>query len=115
MLADLKFAIRQLRAAPGFTVTAVLTLALGIGANTAIFTLIDSIMLRPLPFPQQDRLMRISYVGTQGDSQNNPFPKGWLRALQQNATQFSSVSGLVRTPKPISATPPPPTVSSVPR
>ena len=93
MLADLKFAIRQLRAAPGFTVTAVLTLALGIGANTAIFTLIDSIMLRPLPFPQQDRLMRISYVGTQGDSQNNPFPKGWLRALQQNATQFSSVSG----------------------
>jgi len=93
LLADLKFAIRQLRAAPGFTVTAVLTLALGIGANTAIFTLIDSIMLRPLPFPQQDRLMRISYVGTQGDSQNNPFPKGWLRALQQNATQFSSVSG----------------------
>jgi predicted permease len=91
LLADLRFAIRQLRKSPGFTLTAVLTLALGIGANTAIFTLIDSIMLRPLPFPQQDRLMRIGYGGGQTDS--SFFPKGWLRALGENSTQFASVSG----------------------
>jgi len=93
LFADLRFAIRQLRKSPGFTFTAVLTLALGIGANTAIFTLIDSIMLRPLPFPDQDRLMRINYVGYQGDSEYTPFPKGWLRALSESSTQFASVSG----------------------
>lgn len=90
MFADLKFAIRQLRTAPGFTVTAIVTLALGIGANTAIFTLIDSIMLQPLPFPQQDRLMDVGYVS---DSNTSLFPKGWVRALGQNSTAFASVSG----------------------
>ncbi|KAA6457860.1 ABC transporter permease [Acidobacteria bacterium AB60] len=93
MIADLKFAVRQLRTAPGFTVTAVLTLALGIGANTAIFTLIDSIMLRPLPFPQQERLVRINYGGGQSDAENSFFPKGWLRALGQSSQTLSSVSG----------------------
>ena len=90
LLADLRFAVRQLRKSPGFTVTAVLTLALGIGANTAIFTLIDSIMLRPLPFPQQDRLVHVGYAS---DSGSSFFPKGWLRALGQNSATFASVSG----------------------
>ncbi len=93
MLADLRFALRQLRKSPGFTATAVITLALGIGANTAIFTLLDSIMLRPLPFPQQDRLMRINYGGGQTDGENGFFPKGWLRAIGQSSSTFASVSG----------------------
>jgi predicted permease len=87
MMNEFKFAFRQLRKSPGFTLTAVLTLALGIGANTAIFSLVDSIMLRPLPFPHQDRLVGIK------SSDVSPFPKGWIRALGEHSDSFAAVSG----------------------
>ncbi|HEX4310416.1 MAG TPA: ABC transporter permease [Acidobacteriaceae bacterium] len=94
MSADLKYAVRQLRKSPGFALTAVLTLALGIGANTAIFTVVDSIMLRPLPFAQQERIMRIGYVGAADSSPwLSPYPKGWIRALGEHSASFEAVSG----------------------
>ena len=86
-LQDFRFALRQMRRAPGFTITAVLTLALGIGANAVIYTLVDSILLRPLPYARQERLVRIA--GT-----NAPvFPKGWIRELGSHATALKSVAG----------------------
>ncbi|MDQ6830060.1 MAG: ABC transporter permease [Gemmatimonadota bacterium] len=59
---DLRFAIRTLRRAPGFTLTAVLTLAIGIGAVTAIFSAVNTLLLRPLPFREPDRLMQLSLI-----------------------------------------------------
>src|SRR2546421_415156 len=59
MLADLRDAARQMRKAPGFTATALITLALGIGATTAIFTLVHQVMLKSLPVTRPDELWRI--------------------------------------------------------
>ncbi len=78
MLADLRDALRQLRKAPGFTTTAIITLALGIGATTAIFTLIHQVMLKSLPVAKPEELWRIgdkirccNWGGyTQGDDGN---------------------------------------------
>ena len=65
LLRNVRYAVRTLARAPGFTVTAVLTLALGIGANSAVFSALDTVLLRPLPFPDGDRLMRLSEIREQ--------------------------------------------------
>ena len=60
LLQDLRFATRQIRRAPGFALIAILTLALGIGANNAVFTLTHALLLEGLPIPQPDRLVRLT-------------------------------------------------------
>jgi predicted permease len=60
ILADLKFVLRRLRKSPGFTVTVLLTLAIGIGANVAVFSVLNSVILKPLPYPASDRLIALT-------------------------------------------------------
>jgi predicted permease len=89
---DLRFALRQLRKSPGFTTLAVLTLALGIGMNTAIFSLIHDLFLRRLPFYEPERVVRIYGEAKERDLKELPFsvPKFWH--YRDGQTVFSSIA-----------------------
>ena len=70
---DVRYGFRMLRRAPGFTAAALVTLMLGIGGNTAIFTVVDAVLLRPLPYPDPDRLVTVGDRDAQGFSGNVGF------------------------------------------
>src|SRR6185295_6308072 len=72
LLHDLRFGFRMLRKAPGFTLVAVVVLALGIGANTAIFSVVNAVLLRPLPYQDSDRLVRIFEIMPPRDGSIEP-------------------------------------------
>jgi len=91
----IRFAFRQLRKSPGFTVIVVLTLALGIGGATAIFSLVEGILLRPLPFSDPNRLVLLG--DHLGNSPNLPVTAREIGTYSNTASAFSSVGGYITT------------------
>lgn len=89
--AALRLAFRQLRHTPGVSITVVLTLALGIGATTAIFSLVDGVLLRPLPFPDPERLVDLG--DHLGNSPNLPVTAREIDTYATASTAFSAVGG----------------------
>jgi len=90
---DVRFAFRQLLRNPGFAAVAVLTLALGIGANTAIFSVVVSILIRPYPYPKPDRVVNVGMVWTKsqwGDQVQEISPPAFLE-IQESARGFAAV------------------------
>src|ERR1041384_809546 len=94
LLQDLRYGARMLWKRPGFTLVVVLTLALGIGANTAIFSVVDAVLLRPLPFPNPEKivLVRDDLIGRQVE--NVGLSVDELRDFQERSGVFEEVSAL---------------------
>src|SRR5580693_1861150 len=102
LMQDLRFSLRQIRRSPGFMVTAVLTLALGVGANTAIFSLLDQALLRSLPVRAPEQLVTLSATGDAWDGHSSNYGAGveksfsypMYRDLRDRGTAFD---GLIAT------------------
>jgi predicted permease len=95
--ADVRYALRQMKRSPGFTATAVLMLAFGIGATTAIFSIVDGVLLRPLPFPDASRLVTLGDQLSGGQMGEHGDP-GWVTApevvtYQRDTRSFQSLGG----------------------
>src|SRR5580693_4520831 len=85
LLADIRYGLRRLRQAPGFTLIAVCALALGIGANTAIFSTLDAVLLRPLPYADPDRVVMVwEDASSIGFAHNTPAPANYFDWRDQN-------------------------------
>ena len=91
---DMRYGARTLLKNPGFTLAAVLTLALGIGANTDIFSIVDAVLLRPLPYPEASRVVELREVGAKGHQMHVAEPNyGDVRARNRSLEAVAEYSG----------------------
>jgi len=93
---DLKYAFRTLVKSPAFTLVAILTLALGIGASAAIFSVLDAVLLRPMPYPNQERLVEVSELNESG--RGMPFAEPNFNDLVARNHSFEAVAAYTRSP-----------------
>src|SRR5262245_45024169 len=91
---DLRYGARMLLKKPGFTLVAVLTLALGIGANTAIFSVVNAVLLRPLPFPESGRLMQMFLNNPETASGRGGYGNADFQALRERNQSFEKIAAV---------------------